>query len=224
MRTIKVVSLFAILVSLLVVTPSQAFLADVEFIDFSGWDHTLIDNGPGQTFTDVFPFLPGPAIDVTVAATGDFSRESKFTAGFINDALLNPNDADNFKFTFSRSIPNLVVRYLTVDSQEALDIIGVGPETNFHNDGAVPNILPIGGAGIAIIGNGVGQNPLTGASSGDVTTGAQMGLPVIVRHRNLGTFIDKFEYFKIGTFVPEPGSTGLLAFGLIGLLGLRKRG
>ena len=221
MRTIKILSVFAVVASLFFAASSFALLANTEYIDFTGWDDTLIDNGPGQTFFDVFPSTPG--VDVFVQATGDFSRESRFAAGWISDALRNPNEADNFRFTFSQSIPELVIKMATVDRQEAVDVIGVGPEMYFHDSGAFPNLVPIGGAGLAVIGDGVGQGP-AGAAMGEVTTGAQMGLPVLVRHRNLFNFADKFEFFMVGKIVPEPGSFSLFGLGLLGLLGLRKRG
>jgi hypothetical protein len=51
-----------------------------------------------------------------------------------------------------------------------------------------------------------------------------MGLPVIVRHSTVGNFKNKFEFFMIGTVVPEPSSFALFGFSLLGMLALRKRG
>jgi hypothetical protein len=221
MRTIKVLSALAVVASLFFTAPSHALLMNTEYIDFSGWDATQIDNGGGQLFTDVFSSLPG--VDVFVQATGNFSRASKFQNGWIHDGLLNSNESDTFRFTFSSTVPDLVIKTATVDSQEAVDIMGVGPEMYFHDSGAVPTISPLGTSGITIVGTSTGQGA-TGASKGETTSLAQMGQPVIVRHRTLGNFRNKFEFFMVGRVVPEPNSFILIGFSLLGVLALRKRG
>lgn len=206
---------------LLVATPVAA--SHVTYFDFQGWNHAAIAGG-GQLFTDVFE-----DVDVVVSAVGDFSIDSKFSAGFIRDGLRFANEMNEYRFIFSRSIP-IIVNTATIDASEQIRIFGIGSEVYFHGTGALPTISPIG-SGIKMVGNGFGSGP-GGAARGETHTFAQLGTATLrVQHRSL--LNNKFEQFRIGTptaqnaladgliarqtlnLVPEPGCGALLGIGLL---------
>ena len=206
MRTFKFTTVFAVMLSLLLTAPTFAAFPNVNFFDFSGWDSNMIDNGPGQTFN------VAPGLNVTVRGVGDFTHPSQWTGSYIRSGHTTANDRNQFLFTFDTSLP-VVIRTATVDLDEQVEVIGVGPETYSHNSGGMPTLTPIT-SGLEIQGTGYGTG--TGAAHGEVLTFAQINQAVYVRHDSL--FRDKWEFFKVGTVVPEPNSIMLLGLGAFGLL------
>lgn len=223
MRTIKFEGVIAVAAILFAATQATASMVETHYIDFTGWDSSLIDDGPGQTFTDVYPALPGPPVDVFVKAIGDFTVPSDFAFGTIRDALMQIDETHVFEFTFNRSV-GIVIETNNVDSQEFVGIRGEGPETYMHESGAAPIITPTtDGLGIDISGTGVTLDPVTGAAKGTTTTMAATGTAISVTHTSLG-FDNKWELFRVGiTVVPEPNSMGLCGFGTLGLLLFRRQ-
>lgn len=207
MRTIKSTSVFAVILSLFIAATSFAAIPNVEYFDFSGWDASLIDNGPGQTFN------VGSGINVTVQGFGDFTTPSAWNGASIVSGHLESGDRNQFHLTFDTSLP-VVIRTATVDANEQVEIIGVGPETYVHMNGALPLLSDVGTSGIEIQGSGFGVG--SGAADGETMTFAQQNLAVIIRHDSL--FREKFEFFMVGTVVPEPNSIALIGLGAIGLV------
>ena len=106
MRTKRfTVSLFAITLCL-----CSNVLA-VDYIDFSGWDHSLVTSGSGQVFTDVVD-----GIDVTVKTIGSFDGPSSGNANGFSSFHTDPG-SHSFQFSFSQPV-SLVVNTLTVDRNE----------------------------------------------------------------------------------------------------------
>lgn len=213
MRTYKATSVFAVVLTLLFAANAFAALPNVQYFSFAGWDSSLIDNGPGQTFN------VGNGINVTVQGFGDFTVPSEATtATSFRSGHLVSGDRNQFHFTFDTSLP-VVIKTATVDLDEQVEIIGVGPETYVNMSGGAPTVTPIT-SGIEIQGTGYGTG--TGAAMGETMTYAQINQAVIVRHDSLRN--NKWEFFMVGTTIPEPNSVGLLGLGAFGLiLGGRKR-
>lgn len=207
MRTIKSTHVLAVVLSLFIAASSFAAIPNVNYFDFSGWDSTQIDNGPGQTFN------VAPGINVKVQGFGDFTTPSLWNGVSFMSGHLNPNDRNQFHLTFDTSLP-LVIKTATVDLDEQVEIIGVGPETYVHMNGAAPTLTAIGTSGIEIQGTGYGVG--VGAAAGETMTFAQINQAVILRHDSL--FRDKYEFFMVGTVVPEPNSVALIGLGAIGLI------
>lgn len=212
MRTLKnsrvvVASLFVLCTA----APSVALLPNVNYFDFSGWDHNQITSPAGQTFN------VAPGLNVTVTGVGAFSLPSEFSGGFIRSKHLNAGEMNEFRFSFGSSIP-VVVKSTTVDKFEDVRIYGVGAESYFHDSGSAPTVSP-DGSGIQLLGTGVGPT----AARGETTTFAQANaFTVRIQHRSLAP--NKFEQFMVGTVVPEPTSAGLLSVILAAAGLLRKRG
>lgn len=209
MRTIKSTSVFALILSLFIAATSFAAIPNVEYFDFSGWDASLIDNGPGQTFN------VADGVNVTVQGFGDFTTPSLWNGASFMSGHLQSGDRNQFHLTFDTSLP-LVIKTATVDANEQVELIGVGPETYVHLNGAAPLLSDVGTSGIEIQGAGFGVG--AGAAAGETMTFAQQNLAVIVRHDSL--FNNKYEFFRVGTTVtvPEPNSIALIGLGAIGLV------
>ena len=210
MRTFKSTSVLAVVFSLLLAATSFGQFGfgpgAVDFFDFSGWVPSQVQSPGGQTFA------VGNGINVNVQGVGDFTVPSNFNTvtNFIESGHLTSGDRNQYLFTFDTTLP-IVVKAATVDPDEQVEVIGVGPETYSHISGLVPTQTAIQ-SGLELQGNGFGAN----ASQGLVISMAQQNLPFIVRHDSLNN--NKFEFFMIGTIVPEPNSAALLGVGAIGLL------
>jgi len=186
------------------VTPGFCTDIDTEFswIDFSGYDH-FVAATDGLTYEDAFE-----DIDLTVSVTGDFSLPTALLGG--NEGLISQNVDPSFQqFDFSLSRPaRVVVRYLTTDEFENLDILALNVGPNNPERGALPVVTSIPG-GIRITGT-ASTLAANGASGGFVEIPATDTFTV--RHESLGVF--KYESFQIGlaTPVPEPSGSWLAAF------------
>lgn len=201
------------------VAPASAGFANVQWFRFPGYTHAQVTGG-GQVFNDVFG-----TVDVTVTASGPFSFPSGISADAktIKGGHLNAFEAaNNYHFAFSQPL-ELIVQYKTVDNQEMATIIGGSNPASSHNFGAVATLTPVAG-GVQVVGNGTGQDPVTGASNGEVKFAATNSLDI--SHIALGARKNKFEYFMIGVqVVPEPTSMSLLGITLLGgLAAFRRRG
>ncbi len=212
MRTNKFAACFAVAFSfvLAATTSSYGLLADTQYFDFSGWTHATVVSPAGQDFN------LGGGLTANVKAVGDFSFDSAFVAGAIRDGQLNANELNSYTVTFNQAL-QLVVKTATVDTDEIVTIVGGNPASYVHSFGAAPTITPLAG-GLQIQGNGFGISP-TGAALGET----RLGTTSTVTFTHASLFFQKYEFFMVGQIVPEPGSLGLLAVGLLGLLRFRKK-
>lgn len=209
MRTFKTTSVVAIVLSLLSAASTFGAFGGTEYFDFSGWDHSQVTSAAGQTFSVSTPGF-GSA-NVNVKGFGPFTGGSSWTASnFIQSGHLDAGDRNQLFFTFDTTLP-IVIKAATVDQDEHIQVIGVGPEAYCHIGGLAPTQTAIT-SGLQIQGNGYGAN----AAQGEIITYAQQNQAVIVRHDSLAA--NKYEFFMIGTIVPEPNSAALLGVGAIGLL------
>lgn len=207
MRTFNKFNIIVCAIVLGFCTSSFAALSDVEYMDFSGWDDSLIQGG-GQTFTDVCG-----DIDVTVTSLGSFTSTSAIGTN-VTTHQATPDQA-TLKFAFSQPLANLVVATKTVDPEETHYIYGLGAENYVHDTGTAPTVSPAGGGtGISITGNAFGVGP--GGSSFGETTVAGPTSVLTLTYASLQD--DKFGQWMIGKVVPEPNSIALLGIGGLGML------
>ncbi len=190
---------------------SYGFLTDVNYADFSGWDHDIVSSASGQTFTNIFD-----GVDVTVSTIGNFDIDTGFGGGKVNTGGHLVPGSHSLRFAFSEAIPT-VVEFETIDSNETLSVFNGGSESYFPISGADATVSrPTGG--ISITGGGLGIDPNSGAASGQVLTSGNF---LTVTHAANAS--NKFERIRVGTLVPEPNSFGLIAIGSLALLGRRRR-
>lgn len=207
-------------VLLFFVTAASCFateLDDVEWIDFTGWDHDLVST-VGQIFEDV-----EEDIDLVVFASGDFelpSVEFGNGAGFVSqNATVG---AQRFHFAFSQPIQT-IVRFTSTDDFENLDVFALEVGPVVHETGAVPTVLEGDGQRrITGTGNSIGPD---GAAGGYFALGETERFSLV--HESLTAF--KFEAIEIGIVrapaVPEPTSRilAMFAFPMIALQARRRR-
>ncbi|MEM7284625.1 MAG: PEP-CTERM sorting domain-containing protein [Pseudomonadota bacterium] len=170
--------------------------ANAEWLDFTGWDESLITGG-GQTFNNVCG-------DTNVTVTG---TTSSFATSFSGDDIFIGGNTDSLSFTFTFDAPvNAMMDIHTLDSDEVLTITGGNPATYNHVFGNMPNQS----GSLVLSGTAYGISP-TGASHGEIDLGTVSSFTVSYEALK----DNKFDRFSVGCseVVPEPGTLMLILLG-----------
>ena len=204
---------FAALLTLVLVSSSPAFdiETDVEWFDFSAWDHDQAAGG-GQVLTDVWG-----DVDLTAEVSGELTLPSVIYAG--GAGLVSQNalvGSQTFDFELSAATP-LIVRYMSTDEFEEFDLVASDILNHTHTLGALPVVSDIPG-GKRVTGSAHFMDDF-GAARGYFELGAVTELSIT--HSSLLPL--KYEEFQIGVLVPEPGSVGLALLGLVGFFVVRRQ-
>lgn len=215
----------ALLLSLILTSTTHAFLTDVEYFKFDGWDHATVASPAGQTFTDIVG-----DIDVVVRLIGNYPRDTSYVVptthdggGWI-DTGGHPTQpgSHSLRFTFSEPL-NVAIKSNTVDPEEELVVYGAGNkyyEQSFGATATVTNPFGANSNGIRVVGAGFGLDGATGAAYGE--TVSEDSQSVTVTHRALVG--RKFERIMVGAVaVPEPSALVLLMVGMMGLIAPFRR-
>ena len=181
----------------------------VSWMDFSLWDDATV-TGVGQTFENICD-----GVDVLVTGTPDHSRTSFVDAeGAIRTG--GDNNTHSFTFSFSAPVP-VVVSVDSLDRWETINLVnsGGGAVSYTHYQGSAPTES----GNLILTGTGVGQDPTIGAAAGLLN----LGTTTSFTWEYTADFGNKFERFKVGKLVPEPGSMSLAWLSGLVLLGGRRR-
>lgn len=217
MRTINIALLTVVVVVLVSASSALAVISenDIEYLDFTGWDHALISGG-GQSFPGLDAGTLG-LVDVFVEQIGIAGIPSSAFNENISVARSAPG-SNSYRFTFSTPLP-LIITHRTTDPSESFELNTVGSGAYMQTAGAPVTIS--GPDGIKITGGAFGLDPVTGAAAGQLTDLDGSSIATVTYST---TAVDKFDTLRVGVLVPEPSTTALASIGLLGMvMSLRRR-